>query len=582
MLMAALAQTVKQVVRCPPATDDRMVRWANLAVLALAALSFLNIASYPLHDPDEFNYITAAREMVEGGDWITPHFNGAPRLVKPILFYWIVAGAYKVFGVHIATARLCSAAAAAVGVLGVWLTARQLVARSTALLAAIIAAGNLCVVQLSRTALTDPTLWAFVALANYAFVRLAFSQPLAGDSQAPTHPLRAWFSHLFFAATAMAMLTKGPVALAWCLLPFLWPLVRRDWAFFARLRWISGILIFLAMVAPWTALFIARNGPALRAQLLDPSSSQSYAHFARPVSSPLQFLGAIPQLATNFLLWLPAIVAILLSAAGKRAFGTSTDNSREQDEPRLTRRRFLLFWMLMLILLYAAFYKKSIRYMFPIVAPASILLADALERYLVAPSRRHDATVLVAISGFIALLLAIPLLAIIFATHGLPVAMIWPHVAIELIAGGVLAAGCGAPLVRLLFPAIVGGALYLHLGLLPGTLTALSGPGTQTLAPLVRQVLRPGEPLLCYEISPRVLVFEARRTQVDVQSFPDFLARLQAARACLIRGEDWQRVPIEQRQLFAPIGRCIVQRTPPLWTADLQRNRQEAILLARK
>ncbi|HXE52101.1 MAG TPA: glycosyltransferase family 39 protein, partial [Tepidisphaeraceae bacterium] len=103
------------------------MRWPYLLVLLLAILSFADIGHWPLHDPDEFNYITASREMVKTGDWVTPHFNGAPRLVKPILFYWIIAGAYKVFGVHVAVARLCSTAACAVGVLAVWLTARWLI-----------------------------------------------------------------------------------------------------------------------------------------------------------------------------------------------------------------------------------------------------------------------------------------------------------------------------------------------------------------------------------------------------------------------------------------------------------------------
>jgi len=75
-------------------------------------------------------------------------------------------------------------------------------------LAAVIAATNFAVVQLGRVAITDPTLWAFVALANYAVIRLLF--PRSGEAGLR----QKWLSHLFFAATALAVLTKGPVALA--------------------------------------------------------------------------------------------------------------------------------------------------------------------------------------------------------------------------------------------------------------------------------------------------------------------------------------------------------------------------------
>src|SRR5208282_264265 len=120
-----------------------------------------------------FDYITAARQMVQQGDWITPHFYGEARLVKPILFYWILIIAFKIFGIHIAIARLCSAAASAAAVVMIWLTGRHLLGKRAALLTAVIAAGHLTVVQLSRAASVDTSLWAFTSVATYAFIRVA-------------------------------------------------------------------------------------------------------------------------------------------------------------------------------------------------------------------------------------------------------------------------------------------------------------------------------------------------------------------------------------------------------------------------
>ena len=50
---------------------------------------FLALGRPAISDSDEGFYAEAAREMVEGGDWLTPHFNYEDRWQKPILYYWL-------------------------------------------------------------------------------------------------------------------------------------------------------------------------------------------------------------------------------------------------------------------------------------------------------------------------------------------------------------------------------------------------------------------------------------------------------------------------------------------------------------
>ena len=42
-------------------------------------------------EADEAFYAEASREMVESGDWITPHYNYEDRWQKPVLYYWLTA-----------------------------------------------------------------------------------------------------------------------------------------------------------------------------------------------------------------------------------------------------------------------------------------------------------------------------------------------------------------------------------------------------------------------------------------------------------------------------------------------------------
>ena len=56
--------------------------------------------------------------MIERGDYVSPTFNYEPRLNKPVLSYWIVAGFYQAFGISVGVQRL-PIALAAVGLIAI-------------------------------------------------------------------------------------------------------------------------------------------------------------------------------------------------------------------------------------------------------------------------------------------------------------------------------------------------------------------------------------------------------------------------------------------------------------------------------
>ena len=55
--------------------------------------------------------------MIERSDYVSPTFNYEPRLNKPVLSYWIVAGFYHLFGISVGVQRLPIALAAMVLIL---------------------------------------------------------------------------------------------------------------------------------------------------------------------------------------------------------------------------------------------------------------------------------------------------------------------------------------------------------------------------------------------------------------------------------------------------------------------------------
>ena len=68
------------------------------ALLIFVILYVLLIGVRPLYSPDEARYVEIPREMLADNDFVTPHLNGARYFEKPIMGYWLIAGAIRVFG----------------------------------------------------------------------------------------------------------------------------------------------------------------------------------------------------------------------------------------------------------------------------------------------------------------------------------------------------------------------------------------------------------------------------------------------------------------------------------------------------
>ncbi len=75
-----------------------------ILVFLLASLVYFPTTNRPIRDA-ESKYVEIPREMLEKGDWITPHLDFVKYYTKPPLSFWTVALGYKLFGVHPWVAR---------------------------------------------------------------------------------------------------------------------------------------------------------------------------------------------------------------------------------------------------------------------------------------------------------------------------------------------------------------------------------------------------------------------------------------------------------------------------------------------
>ncbi|MBY8945002.1 MULTISPECIES: lipid IV(A) 4-amino-4-deoxy-L-arabinosyltransferase [unclassified Pseudomonas] len=186
-----------------------MTRFKPLPVLLLAFVAFylLPLGLHGLWIPDETRYAQISQEMLQSGNWVTPHFMGIRYFEKPSAGYWLIALGQAVFGQNLFGVRIASALTTGLSVLLAYLIARRLWndPRKSFACALLYLSFGLVAGQAGYSNL-DPqfTLWV-----NLSLVALWF----ALDSRTLRSRLGAWAVLGF--ACAMGFMTKG--FLAWAL-----------------------------------------------------------------------------------------------------------------------------------------------------------------------------------------------------------------------------------------------------------------------------------------------------------------------------------------------------------------------------
>jgi hypothetical protein len=189
------------------------------------------------------------------GDWVTARLDGVTYLEKSPLIYWLIAGSYKIFGVHDWAARIPVALSAIAlclltAAFGAWAFGKK-----AGLYAGVCMSTCVGLFLFTRILIPDALLTVTIGLALWAFMRA-----LDDDEK---HP-RLWAAVLA-ASLGAGLLIKSVIALAFpvCIALIYLALtkqlfLRNTWK---RLHVFSGSLILLAIAAPWHVLATLRNPP---------------------------------------------------------------------------------------------------------------------------------------------------------------------------------------------------------------------------------------------------------------------------------------------------------------------------------
>ena len=198
-----------------------------------------------------------ARNMLQSGDWVTARLDGVAYLEKAPLIYWMMAGSYRVFGVHDWAARLPLALTA---VLLCWVTyrfARWAFGTETGIFAGIALATCVGLFLFTRILIPDAMLTLAITGAIWAWLRLLEEPPEQG------HRFR--WPLILGACLGIGLLLKGLIAVVFPLLAGLTYMGATRQLFSARswrrlhLGLAAGVALLIAV--PWHVLAILRNPP---------------------------------------------------------------------------------------------------------------------------------------------------------------------------------------------------------------------------------------------------------------------------------------------------------------------------------
>jgi 4-amino-4-deoxy-L-arabinose transferase-like glycosyltransferase len=230
----------------PQKSPSTLAAWAFLAVI-FAAVQFASLFTPPLLDDADASHAQAAQHMAESGDWVTLKVNSIRYLEKPPLPYWLDAALYRVFGQNVFSTHLPNALALLGCAWLAWLWAGRAWGGRAGLYAALGVLTSVGPFLYTRFSIPEAQLSFFLLAALYCL--------LTGlEDVRPLHFYGMW------AALALALLTKGliaPVFFAAAAIPFL--LLSGQWRRWRALKPVSGLLLFLAIAAPWHILAGLRN-----------------------------------------------------------------------------------------------------------------------------------------------------------------------------------------------------------------------------------------------------------------------------------------------------------------------------------
>lgn len=317
-------------------------------------ISFFKLGSFTLFDVDEAVFSTSTKEMIESGNWITPTYNGEIRYDKPILFYWLMAVSYKIFGINEFGARFPSALASTILIIAVFFFVRYVRDDNIAFHAAISSVLTIYFLVYSHAAVTDMMLTLFISLSLFSFY-------LWIHGEKKSRITNKMYMYGFYCFSALAFLTKGLIGIVF---PFgiamVYMIITDGWKGFKRIFILKGIILFMIISLPWYITQIIINGQEFFDLFFVKHHFKRYTGVISGHKGPIYYY--ILMLIIGFFPWVAFLPAgIKNTLKGKDRF-----------------QIFAFTWFAFILIFFSFSTTKLPNYILPALPATSILIASGI------------------------------------------------------------------------------------------------------------------------------------------------------------------------------------------------------------
>lgn len=249
------------------------------------AIFFASLWTPPVLDDADGTHANAARQMALSGDYVTLRVNNVRYLEKAPLPYWIAATSIRIFGVNTFAVHLPQAIAVLLLMLLGYRWANESYGERAALYTGLAVLTSAGVFLFTRVFIPDILLSFLLAAALYCFVKslepinksvlLSRTKNLGISATSQRRPgtpsLRgrggmkngrttSVYPYALWTALALAVLTKGLVALVFFFATAaIYLALTGEYRSWRALKPATGVLLFLAIAAPWHILAGLRN-----------------------------------------------------------------------------------------------------------------------------------------------------------------------------------------------------------------------------------------------------------------------------------------------------------------------------------
>ncbi|MBI5374344.1 MAG: glycosyltransferase family 39 protein [Candidatus Schekmanbacteria bacterium] len=366
-------------------TSSQKKLFLSGTILFAIFLLFFGLSSRDLWDPDEARYAEIAREMIESGDYISPHLNYEAYNKKPPLYFWLSAIAFNLTGMADYAPRYVTTLFGAGLLYLVFALGKNFFCFETGLLSLIILLTSIEFIALSHSIVTDMTLAFFITLSVFSFI----------NTTGKYSPYSKIHRVILFISLGLGFMSKGPLGI---IVPgiiiFFYILIFKEFESIKVFFKPTGILITLLVILPWYVASSIKTPGFLYENIVYENIMRYFTDVHERSGSIVYY---IPVIIGGFFPWI-----FFLPFQATKSISNQTEDSRQL--------KFLIAWACAIFVFYSLSKSKLPNYILPIYPPLAMIAGKCWKDCF---QRREDKGITLGIYAIFALFLSFDISALI-------------------------------------------------------------------------------------------------------------------------------------------------------------------------